>query len=536
MKKTTLIVGALLLTFLTVATAGDFGGEREFLKIYTLDAQDRAVVSQLGFAVDAVDLKAGWVAAWVPRDKVERLKDLGFALERIDPPKTMPSGYDAYHDYSEQLDFLQQLATDYPAITDIFTIGASLEGRDMKCLKVSDNPLVDEMDEAAMVIVANHHAREILSVEPLLYAAQQLVEGYGVDEQLTYWIDTREIFLCPNVNPDGTEYDQSDDDFLYWRKNRRVNAGSDCRGVDPNRNYGYEWGGPGASSWPCDDTYRGTAAFSEPETAAFRDFVLAHPNLTTLITLHTYSELILYPWGHTYSQIGDETDRNSHQRLAELMAVENGYTPQQAAQLYPTNGDTTDWSYGELGIISFTFELSPGPWGWYDFYPPASFIDPANLDNWEAFKILLGFTADPPKVMGTDLWRLRASPATHDAALIEWASVRETRPQGWKVLRALSEIGPYEEVTGTFVAPNQGEYEYLDEGLEPETTYYYKVHYEGVLQNDFDFGPVFVTTPPGGDDDDNNDDDDDNDNDDNNDDDNNDDDDNDDDDDSGGCN
>jgi len=506
-RFTILFTVMLLLLSVCSATAADWYAEREFTRIYALDKYDRSVIANLGFAIDRVDQEAGYIEAWVPKDKLEKIKELGFVYETTSPPKEMPSGYTEYHDYDEQIALLEQLHTQYPEITDLYSIGDSLEGNQMPCLKISDNPLVDEADEGAIVIAALHHAREILSVEPALYAAQQLCEGYGSDEQITYYVDQREIFIVPNVNPDGFLYDHSGGSFDYWRKNRRVNLGSQCKGVDLNRNYGYEWGGSGSSGDPCDDTYRGIDAFSEPETTNFSDFVADHPNLTTLISLHTYSELILYPWGYTYDPIGNTVDFQTHQVMAELMAEENGYTPQQASDLYTTNGDTLDWAYGELGIICFTFELSPSEWSWYDFYPPESFIEPANTDNWEAFKIAIGFADDPAGVLATNLWKFTVEATGAHAARVEWASVAENDAQGWRILRSPDEAGPYEAIHTGLLPAGQSPYSHLNTGLTPLTTYFYKIHYEGAGANDVDFGPVSVTTPDSTDDDDDNDDD-----------------------------
>lgn len=513
MSRSTVVLASLLL-LLTVGSAGaaDWYADREFTRIYTHNKYDRAIVAGLGFSIDRVDMEAGYIEAWVPKAKLEKIKELGFTYETISPPKEMPSGYTDYHDYDEQVAVLEQLHAQYPDITDMYSIGDSLEGNSMPCLKISDNPLDDETSEGAIVLVALHHAREILSVEPALYAAQQLCEGYGVDEQITYYVNEREIFIIPNINPDGFLYDHASGDFDYWRKNRRDNLGSECMGVDLNRNYGYEWNGPGSSTEPCDETYRGASAFSEPEPAAFRDFVLDHSNLTTLISLHTYSELILYPWGYSYDPIADQIDLQTHQVMADLMADENGYTPQQGSDLYTTNGDTLDWAYGELGLICFTFELSPSEWSWYDFYPPESFIEPANVDNWEAFKIAIGFADEPAGVLATNLWKLTAEAVSAHAVQIEWASVAEYDATGWRVLRSLDEAGPFEAVHTGLLPAGQSPYSYLDTDLTPLTTYYYKIHYEGDDSNDVDFGPVSATTPDSTDDDDDNDNDNDNDN------------------------
>jgi carboxypeptidase T len=221
-------------------------------------------------------------------------------------------------------------------------------------------------------------------------------EGYGRDPALTNLVNTREIWVLPNINPDGGEYDVATGVYQYWRKNRRPNPGGSI-GVDLNRNYGYRWGGDGSSGTPSDETYRGSAAFSEPETQVVRDFVLAHPDITAAISFHTYAELILYPYGYTYDDLpADMTpvDLMVFRKLAGDMAATNGYTPQQASDLYTTSGDTVDWLYGERHIFGFTFEMYPK--GYPGFYPPGSVIDQETRRN-DAAVIYLTSVADNPR-------------------------------------------------------------------------------------------------------------------------------------------
>src|SRR5207248_1728560 len=85
-----------------------------------------------------------------------------------------------------------------------------------------------------------------------------------------------------------------------WRKNRRNNLDGNY-GVDLNRNWGYQWGGLGSSSSTSSDIYRGTGAFSEPETQALRDFITARPNTVLSFDLHSYSQIILEPWAYDFS-------------------------------------------------------------------------------------------------------------------------------------------------------------------------------------------------------------------------------------------
>ena len=494
MRKILPLFLILLLTAVSVSASDVY-----ILRIDTVDRFDRAEVANLGVDITSVNLEEGWIWVRVPDWQLADVQKLGFSSEIVDV-KAMPSGYEDYHDYAEQVAFVQDLAEQYPDITDLSIVGQSLEGRDIYLLKISDNPEVDETDEGAFFLVALHHAREILSPEVALYTAQQLCENYGVDEQTTFYVDNREIFVMPTINPDGGEYDHSGSWFQFWRKNRRVNQGSMCMGVDLNRNYGYLWGGVGSSPNPCSDTYHGAEAFSEPETRIVRDFLIAHENITTLITLHTHAKLILYPWGHQYPHIDNEIDYLTHKTLAEYMAEYNGYSPGQASTLYPTTGDTTDWSYGELGIISFTFELEPGQLDPLGFYPGQGVIPGACQRNYEAIYLALGLSRDPSAVLASDLWRFDAN-LNGTSVTIDWASIIETEAAGWNVLRAEEGSKDYTQLNDELIPAGQEEYSFTDTGLLEGITYQYIVEFVSNYPNgNREFGPLTVEMP-GGDDD-----------------------------------
>ena len=186
-----------------------------------------------------------------------------------------------------------------------------------------------------------------------------------MDPNIRNLVDDRQIWIVPVVNPDGFIYSWENE--RLWRKNRRYNGffedREDVYGVDLNRNYGFVWGlnDTGSSPDPWSQIYRGTTAFSEPESQAVRDLVQAH-DFQALVTYHNYSQLILYPWGYDpNSAPGAPLLSNMAKRMSQLIEDVHGvyYTPQQAYQLYPTNGTTDEWSYGTHSIPSFTVEVRP---------------------------------------------------------------------------------------------------------------------------------------------------------------------------------
>jgi carboxypeptidase T len=294
---------------------------------------------------------------------------------------------------------LEQAQAAHPEIVSLTEIGQSLEGRAIAAAKISDHPTLDEPAEPALLFMGLHHAREHLTVEMALEVVRLFTESYGLDPALTNLVNQREIWVVPMMNPDGGEYDIASGSYRYWRKNRRAN-GDGSIGVDLNRNYGYGWGGEGSSAWPGSDIYSGAEAFSEPETAAIRDFALAHGHLTAAISFHSYGEQILYPFGHTVGGIPPEmaeTDRDAFVELADRMAETNGYRPGQACDLYSVSGDTCDWLYAERGAFCFTFEIYPIN---SDFYPPGGIIERETRRNDAAVAYLTGMADNPRKAAG----------------------------------------------------------------------------------------------------------------------------------------
>jgi len=298
---------------------------------------------------------------------------------------------------------LRMMASSHADIARLVSFGKSIEGRDLWALHINTSPEAlarGTSGKPGIIYVANHHAREHLSTElPLMYA-QHLLQNRGTPE-VQALLDSRDIWIIPMLNPDGTEFDISTGRYQYWRKNRR-NNGNGTFGVDLNRNYGFQWGTGGSSTDSSSDVYMGPTSFSEPETQAFKAFVEGLPNVKILLSIHTFSELILYPWGHTHDSISNKQDLMVHEKMARTMAGWNKYTPQQSSDLYIASGDTTDWSYGKLGIISFTFELSPantgGPGG---FYPGATMIDKAFNANLKPMLYLLDLANDPGRALNS---------------------------------------------------------------------------------------------------------------------------------------
>jgi carboxypeptidase T len=298
-----------------------------------------------------------------------------------------------FHSYAELERELLALQDSYPHIARVINIGNSLEGRNIYALKISDNVYQDEQ-EAEVFFVGCHHAREWISVEVPLLLGKYLVENYEINTQVKDLVNQCEIWIVPLLNPDGLEY--SIHFYRYWRKNRRDN-GDGSFGVDPNRNYGYNWGydDEGSSPLPSSNVYRGPSAFSEPETQAIRD-LFAERNFQAVISYHNYSQVILYPWGYTNQPTAEEQllDQIAAD-MSGLMQSVNGTVyeyGQAGADLYLTNGDTTDWTFGTYGIPSYTVELPPKDEEHGGFFNAEEDIQPIFNENLPAMLYLIDWT------------------------------------------------------------------------------------------------------------------------------------------------
>ena len=349
----------IILAFTSIlAYAGQADESLIWMKIKAQNRYERSAIANTGVTILSAD--EDHVVALGYNHELAKLEEMGIVEISFGTDATIldyPPHDSDFHNYQEMVDKIKSWEQPYAGLLSINSIGKSLEGRDIYALKISGS-LTNEV-QPAIVFMGGHHAREHLSVEmPLMLAEYLLKEYQAGNERVRELVNSREIHIIPLVNPDGAEHDIAGGNYKLWRKNRR-NHGNGLFGVDLNRNYGYKWGTGGSSSNQRSDVYMGPKPFSEPETQAIKKYVDARTNISILLSFHTFSELILYPWGHSYNAIANNIDFEVHKKMAETMARWNGYKPQQASALYIASGDTTDWSYGEHGIISFTFELDP---------------------------------------------------------------------------------------------------------------------------------------------------------------------------------
>ena len=355
-------------------------------------------------------------AIWLPRLRhAAGAFALGVALLASVAPvpaaaADFPARDSRYHNYAEMVADITATQAAHPDIVKVFSIGKSYQGRDIWVAKISDNVAVDEA-EPEILFDALHHAREHLTVEQALYTLHMLADGYATDPTVKALVDSREVFIIFEVNPDGGEYDLTgttgvNAPYRAWRKTRQPNPGSSYIGTDPNRNYGYHWGCcNGSSSNPASITYRGSAPWSSREAQVVRDFVNSRviggrQQIKAHITFHTNGQLILWPYGYTKTDVPWDMTLDDHAAFVALgkgMAARNGYRAMQSSDLYITDGDQIDWLYGVHRIFSFTWELYPVEKAvvWTNFYPPDEVIASQTARNRSALLYLINVGACP---------------------------------------------------------------------------------------------------------------------------------------------
>lgn len=289
--------------------------------------------------------------------------------------QTVP-GFPCYETVEETFEAAEGFVSDYPQLAQWIDVGnswsknAGLGGYDIKVLKLSNQAISDT--KPILFINSAIHAREYATAPLNLDFARWLLEGYNNDADATWILDHHEVHLMLQTNPDGRKRAEAG---ISWRKNTNQNycgPNGNNLGVDLNRNFTFSWNstnGVGSSGNTCSAVYRGPQAGSEPEVQAIENYVRSlwpdrrGPNRNDAaptdtsgihIDIHSFSELVLWPWGDVNQPAPNGL---ALQTLGRKFAFFNGYSPQQSIGLYPTDGTSDNISYGELGVAAYTFEL-----------------------------------------------------------------------------------------------------------------------------------------------------------------------------------
>uniref|UniRef100_W5NF05 Carboxypeptidase A1 n=1 Tax=Lepisosteus oculatus TaxID=7918 RepID=W5NF05_LEPOC len=300
--------------------------------------------------------------------------------------------YSTYHTLDEIYGWMDTLVSEHPNLVSKIQIGQSFEGRPLYVLQFSTGGA----DRPSIWIDTGIHSREWVTQASGVWFAKKIATDYGRDASLTSILNKMDIFLEIVTNPDGYYFTHTSN--RMWRKTRSTNPGSSCRGVDPNRNWDAGFGGAGASSNPCSETYRGPYAHSESEVKSIVDFVQSHGNFKAFVSIHSYSQMLLYPYGYTRTPARDQEELHNVATKA-VTALSSLYQTNYRygsiiTTIYQASGGTIDWTYNQGIKYSFTFELRDS--GRYGFLLPANQIIPTAQETWLALMAIMEHARDNP--------------------------------------------------------------------------------------------------------------------------------------------
>jgi murein tripeptide amidase MpaA len=311
------------------------------------------------------------------QELIEKEKVKAVTKERASADHAMT--WDEYHTLDDMYSFLDYLEATYDFVSTE-TIGTTTEGRDMRVAKICKGGCGG--GKKAIWIDGGIHAREWVSPATVTWMLRELVENDAAHSDLT---ETLDWYFLPSHNPDG--YAFSRDHNRMWRKTRS-NHGSivACKGVDANRNWGFHWNEGGSSSDKCSDTYHGPEAFSEPENVNVRNFIeTRRGDWLFYNSIHSYSQLILLPWGYT-NDLPEDYDQmyELFMKGSDALTAVHGKTYEVGCipcMLYIASGSSADWAHGDA-LIPYTTSMELRDTGANGFILPPEQIIPTAEEVW----------------------------------------------------------------------------------------------------------------------------------------------------------
>uniref|UniRef100_A0A8D2DTF8 Carboxypeptidase A4 n=1 Tax=Sciurus vulgaris TaxID=55149 RepID=A0A8D2DTF8_SCIVU len=381
-----------ILFFVTLIGSSICGREKFFGdQVFRINVRNGDEVSKLTWLVHSDNFKLNF---WKSPSTLGRPVDVLVPSISLQPVKSFLKSQGL--EYSVTIDDLQiyremdNIATDFPDLASRVKIGQSFENRPMYVLKFSTGG----EQRPAIWLNAGIHSREWISQATAIWTARKIVSDYGKDRAVTSILEKVDIFLLPVANPDGYVYTHTQN--RLWRKTRSLNPGSRCIGTDPNRNWNASFAGEGASDNPCSEVYHGPHANSEVEVKSVVDFIQKHGNFRCFIDLHSYSQLLMYPYGYTVKKAPDAEELDDvARRAAEALASLSGTKYQVGpicTTVYPASGSSIDWAYDNGIKYAFTFELRDT--GHYGFLLPANQIIPTAEETWLGLKTIMEHVRD----------------------------------------------------------------------------------------------------------------------------------------------
>ncbi|RCI15910.1 hypothetical protein L249_1762 [Ophiocordyceps polyrhachis-furcata BCC 54312] len=300
--------------------------------------------------------------------------------------------FESYHPYSDHVKWLRDLQAQYPNISEVVSSGRSGEGNDITGIHLFGSGGKDT--KPAIIFHGTVHAREWIASMVVEYMAYSLLSGYTDNQEIRGFLDKYDFFMLPIVNPDGFKYTQTRN--RMWRKNRQADGNSRCVGRDINRNWPYKWDGPGSSTNPCQEDYRGEEPGDGTETKSLIGLlqkVKDRQGLKLYIDFHSYSQLLMTPYGWTC----DATPANND----ELQSLANGAaeairavhgtefrTGPICSTIYQTAGNSVDY-VADVVKSDYAFATELRDTGASGFILPPDQIVPSGEEAFEGVKYLL---------------------------------------------------------------------------------------------------------------------------------------------------
>ncbi len=352
------------------------------LEVYTGTASPRQLDALVTVGVDRNEVSTGQtrrgatrVEAILTAEQAKALAAEGVDLrvKQVDgrPASTAMArqaaqGDGVYRSYSEPggiRDELVRTTRNHPRLTKLVDMGSSVQGQEILAVKVTRNARnLRDGARPAVLYTGTQHAREWITPEMTRRLMHHVLDKYGESTRITRLLDSTELWFVPVANPDGYDFTFTEGNRL-WRKNLRdVNGDGQITsgdGIDPNRNFPYKWGwdNEGSSPEPSSETYRGRAPASEPETRALLR-LMRRVDFQFHVNYHSAAELLLYGTGW---QVSTPTpDDVVYEALAgtDDNSAVPGYDPDLSAELYTTNGETTEHVHKAFDTLAYTPEMT----------------------------------------------------------------------------------------------------------------------------------------------------------------------------------
>lgn len=365
MFKKTFVLFGLCGLFATASYAEDTTMQPQKHVVFVqLDSNPQKAHEQLALLknldVLGVNRKTREAEVLVTTDELNELKAAHLSVfSKFGRTEALSTALDGYLNPTQVRDALTVLNQKYPNTTHVFEIGKTHRDLPIMAVEVSSQP--GDSKRPVVLFNAMHHAREVMTTEIVLHMANVLTEQYGKDPEITNWMDHYRIVLVPQVNPDGNTLVHQGQ--TMWRKNAYQVNGS-TMGVDLNRNYPGYWNYcSGSSGSPSSETFRGPSAGSEPETQAIMNLVATLKPVAD-ISYHSYSELIIYPYGCSnvknpskdlFRKVALEMKAGIRDDADRLNTYAIGTAPEL---LYNADGSDLDWQWKEHGVVGYTIEVN----------------------------------------------------------------------------------------------------------------------------------------------------------------------------------